>query len=64
MQAENNKLLTVKELSTILNLKPETIYQWSWLKKNLPFVKIGKALRVSEIDLAEFIETQKVKLRT
>jgi len=60
MKIEKERLLRVKEIAKILGIKPATIYQWSWLKRHLPFVKIGKSLRVSEKDLAEFIEKRKM----
>ena len=53
------KLLTVKEASNILGINYKTLYQWSWMKKHLPFIKIGKALRVSEKDLAKFMENNR-----
>jgi len=53
------KLLTVKEASDILGIKYKTLYQWSWMKKHLPFIKIGKALRVSEKDLEKFMENNR-----
>ena len=53
------RLLTIKEIAKILSIRPKTIYQWKWLKKNLTFIKIGRSLRVSEIDLIEFIKKGK-----
>jgi len=53
------RLLTIKEIAKILSIRPKTIYQWKWLKKNLTFVKIGRSLRVSERDLIEFIKKGK-----
>ena len=60
---EEDRLLNVNEASEILGLKPRTLYQWSWLKKHLPFVKIGKLLRVSERDLTDFIKKNKIRLK-
>lgn len=54
-----NKLLDVKQASEILGIKPNTLYQWNWRNQHLPFVKVGKALRVSEKDLLAFIEKRK-----
>ncbi|MFC2169649.1 helix-turn-helix domain-containing protein [Acidobacteriota bacterium] len=56
---EKIRLLSISEVSKILGLKPQTLYQWSWLGKNLTFIKIGKFLRVSESDLIMFIEENK-----
>lgn len=54
-----NNLLNMREAAKILGLKPESLYQWHWLNKHLPFIKIGKALRISEKDLIDFIEKRK-----
>ena len=51
------KLLTVREASEILGIHYKTLYQWSWMKKHLPFIKIGKALRISEKDITQFMES-------
>ena len=55
------KLLNVEQISDILGIKPKTLYQWKWLKIHLPFVNVGKSLRVSERDLKKFIEDNKVE---
>ncbi len=50
------KLLTVKEVSEILDLKPARIYELTREKK-LPFVQIGeRQYRYSEPALASWIE--------
>jgi len=56
---ENERLITIKLASKILGIKPETLYQWNWLGKNLPFIKIGRAIRVREKDLKDFIDNGK-----
>ena len=56
---EEDRLLNVKQASEILGIRPKTLYQWKWLKQHLPFVKVGKALRISERDLMNFIERRK-----
>lgn len=58
---KRERLLNVKQASDILGIKPKTLYQWKWKRLHLPFFKIGKALRVSERDLNEFIKKNKVK---
>lgn len=50
------KLLNVKEVSEILGVKPKTLYEWKYRKQNLPFVKVGKSLKIREQDLLDFIE--------
>ncbi len=50
------KLLTVKEVSEILDLKPARIYELTREKK-IPFVQIGeRQYRYSEPALASWIE--------
>lgn len=58
---KENKLLNVKQASQILGIQPKTLYQWRWKRLHLPFVKVGKALRISERDLMDFIEKKKRK---
>lgn len=50
------KLLNVREASEILGVKPKTLYEWKYRKQNLPFVKVGKSLKIREQDLLDFIE--------
>lgn len=50
------KLLTVKEVSEILNVKPARVYEMTREKK-LPFVQIGeRQYRYSETALQNWIE--------
>lgn len=52
-----NKLLTVKEVGKILDLKPSRIYELTREKK-IPFVQIGeRQYRYSETALANWIES-------
>ena len=47
------KLLTTDEVATLTGLSPETLAQWRWLKKELPFLRIGKKCvryRQSDVD--------------
>ena len=60
---EKERLLSVREVSEILGIKPGTLYQWKWLKINLRFIKIGRAVRVSGKDLTGFIKKNKTRLR-
>ena len=50
------KLLNVREASEILGVKAKTLYEWKYRKQNLPFVKVGKSLKIREQDLLDFIE--------
>ena len=47
------KLLTTDEVAEMTGLSPETLAQWRWLKKEIPFVRLGKKCvryRQSDID--------------
>jgi len=57
--SEKERLLNVQEASRILGVAPKTLYQWRWMRKHLPFVKVGKSLRVREKDLMRFIRERK-----
>lgn len=59
---DNDKLLTIKQAADVLGISYRTLYQWSWLKKQLPFIKVGRALRISESDLKNFIEKKKIEI--
>ena len=56
------KLLTIRETAAILSFSERTLYQWHWQRKNFPFIKVGRALRVSEEDLIKFLVEGKAKL--
>jgi hypothetical protein len=36
------KLLTTDDVAEMTGLSPETLAQWRWLKKEIPFVRLGK----------------------
>jgi excisionase family DNA binding protein len=54
------KMLTVPEVAARLGLQPATIRSWRLRRKHLPFVCVGRAIRVSEEAVARFIETNTV----
>lgn len=53
-------LLTVKQLSSFLNVHPNTIYKWTDERK-IPFVKINGKVRFEKEDIDEYIEKNKSK---
>lgn len=55
------RLLNMRETSEILGVKQKTLYMWRWRGVNLPFIKIGGSLRISEEDLYKFIQRSKSK---
>ena len=56
---KEEKLLDVKKVSEILGIRHKTLYQWKWKGVHLPFIKVGKSLRISENDLMDFIEKRR-----
>jgi len=47
------RLLTTEDVADVTGLSPETLAQWRWLKKEIPFVRLGKKCvryRQSDID--------------
>jgi excisionase family DNA binding protein len=56
------KLLSIKEASEMLALKPATIRAWL-AKRKLPRVNCGRAVRVPAEAIAQFIERNTVPAR-
>lgn len=56
---EQDTLLNLREASCLLGITAKTLYQWRWRRQHLPFIKVGRALRISERDLNKFIEKMK-----
>jgi excisionase family DNA binding protein len=55
------KLIKLKDAAKLLSLSEKTLYQWRWQGRNFPFVKLGRALRVSEEELAKYVEERRTK---
>jgi excisionase family DNA binding protein len=49
------KLITIKEVAEILNIKPATLYQWAELKQ-IPCFKLNGCLRFDIEDIMEWIK--------
>jgi excisionase family DNA binding protein len=57
------KLLTTDEVATLTGLSPETLAQWRWLKKELPFVRLGKkCVRYRESDIDAWLAKRLVSV--
>jgi len=56
------KLLSVKEASEVLAVKPATIRAWL-IRRKLPRVNCGRAVRVPADAIAQFIERNTVPAR-
>ncbi len=57
-----SKLLSIKEASDMLALKPATIRAWL-LRRKLPRVCCGRAVRIPAEAIAEFIEKNTIPAR-
>jgi excisionase family DNA binding protein len=56
-----SKLLTTDEVAEIIRLSPETLEQWRWLRKEIPFIRLGpKCVRYRQCDLDAWIEKRLV----
>jgi len=56
------KLLSIKEASEALNLRPATIRAWL-LRRKLPRVNCGRAVRIPADAITEFIERNTIPAR-
>jgi excisionase family DNA binding protein len=52
------KLITIKEVSEIISVKPSTLYQWAELGQ-IPCIKINGALRFDTEDVLNWIKSCK-----
>ncbi len=52
------RILTVKEIASILQVEPSTVYAWAEQKK-IPSFKLNGALRFSDEDVAEWVQACK-----
>lgn len=57
------KLLTVKEISEMLQVKPSTIYVWTE-QRLIPHFKLNGALRFSETEILTWIKNCKKERET
>ncbi len=53
-----NPYLTVKEISSILGLSRQRIYQLTTDQRKIPFVRIGRAIRVPRTAWTTWLESQ------
>lgn len=59
--ARVSKLLTTDEVAEIIRLSPETLAQWRWLRKEIPFIRLGpKCVRYRQCDVDAWIEKRLV----
>ena len=57
------RLWTVREASLYLAVSVSTLYGWVW-QRRIPFVKVGRAVRLDSVELERFIEANRVQCRS
>lgn len=57
------RLLSVQETAERLGLKPATIRAWLLRRKNLPFVRCGRAVRIPAEAVERFVNQNTVPVR-
>jgi excisionase family DNA binding protein len=57
------RLLSVQETAELLGLKPATIRAWLLRRKNLPFVRCGRAIRIPFDSVEKFVKENTVPER-
>jgi excisionase family DNA binding protein len=61
--APPTKLLTTDDVARLTGLSPETLAQWRWLKKEIPFVRLGKkCVRYRQSDIDAWVEKRLVSV--
>ena len=58
-----DKLLTIKEISELLQIRVSTLYKWVHMEL-IPHVKVGRAVRFREKDVAAWLEKKKCNGRS
>ena len=56
------RLMTAKQVSTLIEVKPSTIYQWVH-EGLIPYVKLGKCVRFKKDELFRWIDKNHRKER-
>ena len=55
--------LTEKEVEVRYGIKTSLLRKWRYLRKGIPFVKIGSSVRYRSRDVDEYLEKQTVQPR-
>jgi excisionase family DNA binding protein len=56
------RLLTIDQVSEILQVKKATIYSWTFTRK-IPYVKVNSALRFRESEISQWVNSQVEEVR-
>jgi excisionase family DNA binding protein len=54
------KLMTIDELSAYLNVKPKTLYDWTY-KKQIPYLKLGRLVRFDQEEIDKWMKEKHVR---
>lgn len=57
------QLYTPVQVSEMLDISVKTLEKWRWERRNLPYVKLGTAVRYRESDLERWIDDHTVGIR-
>jgi excisionase family DNA binding protein len=57
-----HSLLTSDEVATITGLSMETLAQWRSQKRNIPYLKMGRAVRYDPADVQAYLEDCRVSV--
>jgi excisionase family DNA binding protein len=58
LKIDENRFLTVQDVADHLQVSKATVYGWIF-RRILPHVKVGRFVRISPTDLAEFLELRR-----
>ncbi len=62
VKGTSSLLIDIVELSRQLQVKPATIYSWTFTRQ-VPFIKIGRLLRFEQDEVNTWLEQRKVDVR-
>lgn len=62
-QNKNSRWLTEREVAAITKISLSTLRKHRHFMTGIPFSKVGKSVRYSELDVAYFMESRKVQMR-
>lgn len=60
LNVNQERLLTEKDVADRLNVNVQTLRNWRFQGRNLPYVKIGRSVRYKDGVVADFIEENTV----
>ena len=63
MENDNVRLLTLEQAARLLGVKESTLRSWRLHRKNLPFVTVGRCVRVSVAAVENLISSNTIPAR-